>query len=101
VRPEDIARSRGEWSAVTLQPGTRLGPYEIISPLGAGGMGEVYPGHGWEMAPDGRVLISTGQTEAETRAWEEKTLSDRIRIDLGGLGALVSGAGKQPPGREK
>jgi len=23
-------------------PGTRLGPYEIISPLGAGGMGEVY-----------------------------------------------------------
>jgi len=27
---------------VTLQPGTRLGPYEIVSPLGAGGMGEVY-----------------------------------------------------------
>ena len=25
-----------------LAPGTRLGPYEIISPLGAGGMGEVY-----------------------------------------------------------
>ena len=25
-----------------LQPGTRLGPYEIVSALGAGGMGEVY-----------------------------------------------------------
>jgi Tol biopolymer transport system component len=25
-----------------LQPGLRLGPYEILSPLGAGGMGEVY-----------------------------------------------------------
>ena len=25
-----------------LAPGTRLGPYEIASPLGAGGMGEVY-----------------------------------------------------------
>src|SRR5215468_295265 len=25
-----------------LQPGSRLGPYEIVSPLGAGGMGEVY-----------------------------------------------------------
>ena len=27
---------------VSLPSGTRLGPYEIIAPLGAGGMGEVY-----------------------------------------------------------
>ena len=25
-----------------LSPGARLGPYEIVSPLGVGGMGEVY-----------------------------------------------------------
>jgi serine/threonine protein kinase len=25
-----------------LAPGTKLGPYEIVGPLGAGGMGEVY-----------------------------------------------------------
>jgi serine/threonine protein kinase len=27
---------------VTVAAGSRLGPYEILSPLGAGGMGEVY-----------------------------------------------------------
>ena len=27
---------------MTLEPGTRLGPYEVVAAIGAGGMGTVY-----------------------------------------------------------
>jgi serine/threonine protein kinase len=27
---------------MSLSPGARLGPHEIVAPIGAGGMGEVY-----------------------------------------------------------
>jgi len=45
---------------MALDPGHRLGPYEIISSLGAGGMGEVYRARDPRLARDVAVKVISG-----------------------------------------
>src|SRR5262245_6149247 len=40
-----------------LQPGTRLGQYEIVTPLGAGGMGEVYRARDSRLQRDAAIKV--------------------------------------------
>src|SRR5258707_771245 len=50
-----------------VKPGARLGPYEVLSPLGAGGMGEVYRARDPRLARDVaiKVLPEDSTTDAE------------------------------------
>jgi serine/threonine protein kinase len=65
---------------MSLSPGTRLGPYEILSPLGAGGMGEVYRARDTRLGRDVavKVLPQHLSSNAEVRSRferEAKTVS--------------------------
>jgi eukaryotic-like serine/threonine-protein kinase len=55
-----------------LSAGTRLGPYEIVSPIGAGGMGEVYRAHDPRMGRDVAIKLCaerfSDRFEREVRA---------------------------------
>src|SRR6266480_987860 len=59
---------------MTLTPGTHLGPYEIISPLGAGGMGEVYRARDTRLGRDVaiKVLPASLSANPESRARFER-----------------------------
>ncbi len=46
---------------MTLQPGDKLGPYEIVAPIGKGGMGEVYRAHDSRLNRDVAVKVSNAQ----------------------------------------
>jgi len=65
---------------MTMTPGTKLGPYEVLSPLGAGGMGEVYRARDTRLGRDVaiKVLPQHLSQHAEVRARferEAKTIS--------------------------
>src|SRR6478672_9603905 len=54
-----------------LTSGMRLGPYEILGPLGAGGMGEVYRAHDPRLEREVAIKIVRGE-KAASEAWRER-----------------------------
>ena len=78
---------------MTLTPGSRPGPYEIVAPLGAGGMGEIYrardPRLGREVAIKGLPPAFSQDVERLTRFDREaKLLASLSHPNIGVLYGL-------------
>ena len=69
---------------MTLAAGTRLGSYEIVAPLGAGGMGEVYRARDSKLKRDVAVKVLpqslAADPDALARFEREARRSRRCRI---------------------
>jgi len=55
---------------MTLAPGTKLGPYQLLSPIGAGGMGEVWKARDTRL---GRIVAIKKVKEQHSEEFKQKT----------------------------
>jgi len=58
-----------------LNPGTKLGPYEVIAPLGAGGMGEVYRARDTRLGRDVALKILPDPSNRDRFEQEAKAVA--------------------------
>jgi hypothetical protein len=91
-----------------LLPGVRLGTYEVIAPLGAGGMGEVYRAHDTNLRRDVAIKVlpaavaadpaRIARFEREARAVAALTHPNILAIhDFGNRDGVYYAVSDQPP----
>jgi eukaryotic-like serine/threonine-protein kinase len=85
---------------MSLSPGTRLGPYEIVAPIGAGGMGEVYRARDTKLQRDVaiKVLPDLFARDPERLARFEREARSLAAVSHPNI-AQIYGVVELPPGR--
>ncbi|HEY6866591.1 MAG TPA: protein kinase, partial [Candidatus Eisenbacteria bacterium] len=83
-----------------LAPGTRLGPYEIVTPIGSGGMGEVYRARDTRLGRDVAIksLPQAFAQDAERLARfdrEARLLASLSHANVGAIYGLEEAAGQR------
>ena len=62
---------------MVIRPGTHLGPYEILSPIGAGGMGEVYRARESKLGRDVALKVLPEAFARDVDAWRDLSLKGK------------------------
>ncbi len=88
--PWDSCGSVVECVARMIAPGTQIGPYEILDPVGAGGMGEVYGGRDPRLDRDGAIKVLPASLSTPPSAMRVPTsFSSRIFCNKRSLPDMV------------
>ena len=90
---------------MTLSAGTRLGPYEIVAAVGAGGMGEVYRAKDARLGRDVAVKVlpdALANDPERLRRFEQEARAATLSHLQSARGAVLEllrkDAAKRPPG---
>ena len=76
---------------MTLTAGTRLGPYKVLAPLGAGGMGEVYRARDTKLGRDVaiKILPESFAHDLERLARFEREVKTLASLNHPNIGAIM------------
>ena len=75
---------------MTLTAGTRLGPYEILAPLGAGGMGEVYRARDTRLDREVAIKVLPAELASDAerlKRFEKEARSASLRVSTSSRGS--------------